>query len=147
MSETQFFDVLPVRIQLYEGECLSGYLLRLAAANGVIDFRAFVQSLFPAWHNRREVHVLRWEYPVDSWGALPLRTQLPIERLARMTLLPWVAKFRTPSIRIDIRQLSPGQILRGLVHPTLQVCPLCLQEEKPYQQLLWRLQPVVTCLE
>ena len=147
MSKTQFFDVLPVRIQPYEGECLSGYLLRLAAANGVIDFRAFVQSLFPAWHNRRQVHVLRWEYPVDSWGALPLRTQLSVERLTRMTLLPWVAKFRTPSIRTDIRQLSPGQILRDLVHPTLQVCPLCLQEDKPYRRLLWRLQPVVACLE
>lgn len=147
MSEMRFFDVLPVRIQPYEGECLSGYLLRLAAANGVIDFRAFVQSLFPAWHNRRQVHVLRWEYPVDSWGALPLRTQLPVERLVQMTLLPWVAKFRTPPIRTDIRQLSPGQILRDLVHSTLQVCPLCLQEEKPYRRLLWRLQPVVACLK
>lgn len=147
MSETQFFDVLPVRIQPHEGECLSGYLLRLAAANGVIDFRAFIQSLFPAWHSRRQVHVLRWEYPVDSWGALPLRTQLPVERLTRMTLLPWVAKFCTPSIRTDIRQLSPGKILPDLVHPTLQVCPLCLQEEKPYRRLLWRLRSVVACLK
>lgn len=147
MSETPFFDVLPVRIQPYEGECLSGYLLRLAAANGVINFRAFIQRLFPAWHNRRGVHVLRWEYPVDSWGALPLRTQLSVEKLTRMTLLPWVAKFRTPSIRTDIRQLSPGQILRGLVHTTLQVCPLCLQDEEPYRRMLWRLQPVVACLK
>jgi hypothetical protein len=147
MSETRFFDVLPIRLQPYDDECLSGYLLRLAAANGVIDFRAFVQSLFPAWHNRRQVHVLRWEYPVDSWGALPLRTQLPVDSLARMTLLPWVAKFRTPPIRTDIRQLSPGQILRDLVHSTLQMCPLCLQEEKPYCRLLWRLQPVVACLK
>ena len=147
MSETQFFDVLPIRLHPYEGECLSGYLLRLAAANGISDFRAFVQSLFPAWHSRRQVHVFRWEYPVDSWGALPLRTQLSVERLTRMTLLPWVAKFRTPSIRTGIRQLSPGQILRDLVHPTLQVCPLCLQDEKSYRRLLWRLQMVVACLK
>jgi len=147
MSETRFFDVLPVRIQPYEGECLSGYLLRLADANGVIDFRAFIQSLFPTWHNHRQVHVLRWEYPVDGWGALQLRAQLPVEKLVRMTLLPWVAKFRTPPIRTDIRQLSPGQILRDLVHSTLQVCPLCLQEDKPYRRLLWRLQPVVACLK
>ena len=86
MSETRFFDVLPVRIQPYEGECLSGYLLRLADANGVIDFRAFIQSLFPTWHNHRQVHVLRWEYPVDGWGALQLRAQLPVEKLVRMKI-------------------------------------------------------------
>jgi transcriptional regulator with XRE-family HTH domain len=146
MSDSWFFDVLPYRPQPYDDECLSGYLLRLAAANDVCNFRAFVQSLFPAWHSRRQVHVLRWEYPVDSWGALPLRLQLPVDRLAKMTLLPWVAKFRTPPVRTGIRQLSPGQILRGLVHPTLQACPLCLQEQ-PYRRLLWRLQLVVACLE
>lgn len=147
MSKLRFFDVLPVRVQLYEGECLSGYLLRLAAANGVINFRAFVQSLFPTWHNRRQVHVLRWEYPIDSWGALPLRTQLSVDKLAQMTLLPWVAKFRTPPIRTDIGQLSPGHILQDLVHTTLKVCPLCLQEEEPYRRLLWRLQMVSACLK
>lgn len=145
MSDTWFFDALPDRPPPHDDECLSGYLLRVAAAYAVTDFRAFVQSLFPDWHNRRQVHILRWEYPVERWGALPVRLQLTEEKLERLTLLPWVAKFGTPPVRDGILQFSPAQILRSLAHPTLQVCPLCLQE-RPYRRLLWRLQPVVACL-
>jgi hypothetical protein len=145
MPDTWFFDVLPCRPVPYEDECLTGYLLRLAATNGTADFRAFVLNLFPSWPGRGQISLLRWEYPLAHWHELSQRVQLPEERLKRMTMLPWVAKFRTPSVQTEDRPLYPGGMLRGIVRSSLQVCPLCLQE-KPYQRLLWRLQPVAACV-
>ncbi|MCP4409914.1 MAG: TniQ family protein [Gammaproteobacteria bacterium] len=146
MSDTWFFDALPCRPAPYEDECLSGYLLRLAATNGMRNIRAFVQALFPTWPEKRQVNILRWEYPVDNWDELSRRTQLSVERLDRMTLHPWVAKFRVRPMESEGRLLRPGQMLRDIVRPTLQVCPLCLQE-KPYWRLLWRLQLVTACVK
>lgn len=145
MSDTWFFDALPCHPEPYEGECLTGYLLRLADANGITDIRAFICGLFPEWGKKKQVQILRWEYPTENWGELPQRTQLPVARLTQMTMLPWVAKFRTPPMRHEGRPFNPGQILRDIVRPTLQVCPLCLQE-KPYIRLLWRLQLVAACV-
>ena len=145
MPDVWFFDVLPCRPAPYEDECLSGYLLRLAAANGTVNFGTFIRTLFPMWPAGRGVNTLCWEYPVPDWDELPRRTQLPRERLDRMTLLPWVAKFRELPLEAGGPPCRPGQMLRGIVRPTLQVCPLCL-EEKPYRRLLWRLQSVTTCV-
>ncbi len=46
MAEPWFFDVLPYRPAPYPGECLSGYLLRLAEVNGFI-FWDLAADLFP----------------------------------------------------------------------------------------------------
>lgn len=145
MPDTWFFDVLPCRPAPYEDECLSSYLLRLADANGAANFATFIRTLFPLWPTGRGVNILRWEYPEPDWDELPRRTQLPRERLDRMTLLPWVAKFRELPLEAGGLPFRPGQMLRGIVRPTLQVCPLCLQE-KPYRRLLWRLQFVTACV-
>ena len=146
MSDTWYFDVLPYRPAPYEGECLSGYLLRLAAANGASSFRNFSQVLFPIWNMHRGVDVLRWEYPVDECAELARRVQLPNEILIPLTVLPLVAKFQGPLMETEGKPLRPGSILRGTVQSSLQVCPLCLQE-KPFQRLLWRLQTVSACIE
>jgi transcriptional regulator with XRE-family HTH domain len=42
--------------------------------------------------------------------------------------------------------LSPSVVLRGIVTPTLRLCPLCVQAH-PYVRLLWRLTPVAVCLK
>lgn len=146
MSDDWYFDVLPYRPTPYEGECLSGYLLRLAAANGASSFRNFSRVLFPTWNAQRSVDILRWEYPVNEWDELSQRVQLPGDRLIRLTVLPWVAKFQEPLVETEGKPLRPGGILREIVRSTLQVCPLCLQE-KPFLRLLWRLQVVFACLE
>lgn len=145
MNSTWYFDALPCRPRPYAGECLSGYLLRLAAANGHDSGKDFLFRLFPGWRTCAQVRLLRWEYPVDNWGLLPQYTRLSPAELQRMTLLPWVAKFRLPPVRAHPDQTGPGSFLRDLVEPGLRVCPLCLQEQ-PYIRLMWRLVPVQICL-
>jgi transcriptional regulator with XRE-family HTH domain len=145
MVEPWFFDVLPHHPPPYPGECLSGYLLRLAQANGFVSFWGWVSDLFPAFRQPNQISLLRWEYPVDDWGRIPLRTQLSKTDLRRLTVIPWVEKFRSPPTVTPPSALSPGHFLRGVVNPHLQVCPLCLQEQS-YLRLMWRLASVHVCV-
>mgnify|MGYP003382189377 CR=1 FL=1 len=144
-KSTWYFDALPCRPQPFADECLSGYLLRLAAANGHPVCKDFIFQMFPGWRFGPQVRVLRWEYPTDDWGQIPHYTQLPRAALQKLTLWPWVAKFRIPPMWTPSRRITPGSILRNLVAPDLRVCPLCLQEQ-PYIRLMWRLAPVQVCL-
>lgn len=146
MAEPWFFDVLPYRPAPYAGECLSGYLLRLAEANGVRYFPLLTDDLFPRWCKSHHPTLLRWEYPVEDWGCVPLRTQLPLAELRRLTVAPWLEKFRSPPRLHPPRAVSPGIVLHGIIHPRLQICPLCLQEQ-PFTRLLWRLQSAAVCLD
>ena len=146
MAEPWFFDVLPYRPAPYAGECLSGYLLRLADANGLRHFPDLTDELFPRWRKSHHPTLLRWEYPVEDWGCMPLRTQLPLAELRRLTVAPWLEKFRPPLKLHPPRAVSPGLVLHGIIQPQLQICPLCLQKQ-PYTRLLWRLQPVAVCLD
>ena len=143
--DTWYFDALPCRPQPFTGECLSGYLLRLATANGHTIFKEFGFQMFPDWRYCSQIRILRWEYPVDNWGQIPRYTQLPLAELQKLTLWPWVAKFRIPPMRMHPDRIGPGSFLHGLVEPGLRICPLCLQET-PYIRLMWRLAPVQTCL-
>jgi transcriptional regulator with XRE-family HTH domain len=145
MANLWYFDVLAYRPQPYAGECLSGYLLRLAEANGQLAVPAFIGQLFPTRQKQVSINIFRWEYPVDNWGELPQFSQLSLPELEKLTILPWVAKFRIPPVRQYPDLSSPGTFLQGIVDPNLHVCPLCLQEE-PYIRLLWRLAPVRACL-
>ena len=146
MSEPWFFNVLPCHPRPYPDECLSGYLLRLAQANNASSLWSLIQDLFPTWPYPQRVAMLRWEYPIDDWGRLPLRTQLSPADLKALTVQSWVEKFRPLLTPKWPASLSPGHFLHGVVNPRLQVCPLCLQSE-PYVRLLWRLMPVTACLE
>ena len=145
MAEPWFFEVLPCRPPPYPGECLSGYLLRLAQANGFVSFWDLASDLFPMWGGPHQISLLRWEYPVDEWGRIPLRTQLSLTELRRLTVAPWLEKFRPPLVLTRPGYLSPGHFLQDVVNPDLQVCPLCLQAQ-PYLRLMWRLTSVHVCL-
>ena len=129
MPEPWFFEVLPYRPSPYPGECLSGYLLRLAEVNGFHNFWDLATDLFPAFTHTSQSGLLRWEYPVENWGRIPVRTQLSETELRRMTVMSWLEKFRPAPVVTRPSYLSPGHFLRGMVNPCLQVCPLCLQEE------------------
>ena len=146
MSEDWFFESLPLRPGPYPGECLSGYLLRLADLNGYAIFWDMVGDLFPAWDAPQQINMLKWEYPLKDWGRIPRRTGLTLDELARLTVASWVAKFRVPPDLQHSIYMSPGHFLKSLVNPVLRVCPLCLQSQ-PYLRLLWRLLPVTVCLE
>lgn len=146
MAETWFFEVLVQRPRPFPDECMSGYLLRLAQVNGFAIFWDLASDLFPTWKAPQQIGLLRWEYPLEGWGRIPLRTQLPVEALKRLTVAPWIEKFRTPSDLSRSIYLSPGYFLKGVVNPSLRVCPSCLQEQ-PYIRLTWRLAPVCACVE
>lgn len=146
MSDIWFFERLPLRPSPYRGECLSGYLLRLADLNGYTLFWDMISDLFPMWKKPQQIGLLKWEYPLDSWGRIPLRTGLDPDELAQLTTAAWVRKFRVPPVINRLKYRAPGDILHGTVNPVLRICPLCLQSE-PYIRLLWRLLPVTTCFE
>lgn len=145
MADPWYFEVLPLRPSANTGECLSSYLIRLAHANGYTHFWGLASELFPMWSKRHQVNLLRWEYPVDGWGRIPTRTHLTPAHLRRMTVAPWIEKFRPPLVLTRDNRLSPGHYLHGVVNPNIKVCPLCLQSQ-PYIRLMWRLEPVDTCL-
>lgn len=145
MSEDWFFKSLPLRPGPYSGECLSGYLLRLADLNGCTILWDLVGDLFPRWKAPQQIGMLKWEYPLKDWGRIPLRTGLTPGELTRLTVASWVEKFRIlPDLNCSI-YMSPGHFLKSLVNPALRVCPLCLQAQ-PYLRLIWRLLSVTVCL-
>jgi DNA-binding XRE family transcriptional regulator len=146
MSEGWFFEALPLRPDPYPGECLSGYLLRLADLNGFGIFWDMVGDLFPTWDAPQQIHKLKWEYPLKDWGRIPLRTGLTPAELTRLTVAHWVEKFRVPPDLNRSIYMSPGHFLKSLVNPVLRVCPLCLQSQ-PYLRLIWRLLPATVCIE
>ncbi len=145
MSENWFFETLPLRPAPYLGECLSGYLLRLADLNGYTILWDMVSDLFPMWKAPQQIGMLKWEYPMENWGRIPMRTGLTSGDLTRLTVASLAEKFRTP-IDTCSNYAGPGHALRGIVNPDLRVCSLCLQSE-PYLRLIWRLLPVTVCLE
>ena len=145
-NKTLFVQVLPHRPSPYPGECLSGYLVRLAEANGFRVFWDFVHDLFPRWESSSQIALLRYEYPVDDWGRIPLRTQISPAQLRALSVAPWLEKFRPPITLSRPGYFSPGHWLRGVVCLDLHVCPACL-EEAPYVRLLWRLMPTQVCLK
>ena len=145
MAEPWFFQVYPCHPTPYPDECLSGFLLRLAQANGFVFSGELVRDLLPTWDRAAQTRLLRWEYPLDAWGRIPQRAQVPPARLKKMTVLPLIEKFRAAPVLSRPNYLGPGRILYGIVSPHLQVCPLCLQTQ-PYIRLLWRLMSVHACL-
>ncbi|NUM33676.1 MAG: helix-turn-helix domain-containing protein [Candidatus Brocadiae bacterium] len=141
-----FFEVLPCRPWPYSGECLSGYLLRLAHVNEFNSFWDFIQDIFPMWSVANRISNLRWEYPVYNWGLIPLRTQLSTDYLKKLTMVPLVNKFRSFPVVTRHGLLPPSRFLPNIVDLNLQVCPLCLQEQ-PFLRLIWRLTSVQVCLQ
>jgi hypothetical protein len=146
MPEDWFFESLPLRPGPYPGECLSGYLLRLAELNGYTILWDMVGDLFPMWKVPQQIGMLKWEYPLENWGRMPLRTGLSCAELTRLTVASWVEKFRTPIDPTRSNYMSPGHALHGILNPNLRVCSMCLQSQ-PYLRLIWRLLPVTVCLE
>lgn len=146
MPEPWACEVWPAHPAPDPGECLTSYLLRLADANGGVPVRQLLRDAFPARTHAQQLRVLRWEYPIDDWGRLPLRTQRAPAELERLTVAPWVAKFRAPPAVAHPGNRSPASALQGAIAPTLRVCPRCLAGA-PSVPLLWRLTPVVACLE
>ena len=145
MPETWFFETLSLHPVPYDGECLSGYILRLADLNGYRILWDLVGDLFPRWKAPQQIGMLKWEYPLEGWGRMPLRTKLSAAELNRLTVISWVEKFRSP-LNLHANYLGPGNALHGIMNPNLQVCSVCLQSQ-PYQRLIWRLLPVTVCLE
>jgi hypothetical protein len=146
MPENWFFETLPLHPFPYEGECLSGYLLRLAELNGYAILWDLIGDLFPMWTAPQQTGMLKWEYPLENWGRIPLRTGLTSAELNRLSVASWVEKFRFPINITRSKYMSPGHALHGILNPNLRVCSLCLQSQ-PYLRLIWRLLPVTTCLD
>jgi len=145
MAEPWYFEVLPYRPAPYADECLSGYLARLAVANGMLDLWQLAGDLFPLWRVTRQLSLVRWEYPLDAWGLLPLRAQLSPATLNQLTVLAWVQKVRDAPTFTHPFRAGPGQLLTGIVRMRDRICPRCFAET-PYLRLRWRFTTVDVCL-
>jgi len=145
MGEPWYFEVLPYRPAPYADECLSGYLARLAVANSIPDLWQLAGDLFPRWRVTRQLSLVRWAYPLDAWGLLPLRAQLSPATLKRLTVLAWVQKFRDPPVFTHPFRAGPGQTLNGIIRLGDCICPRCFADT-PYLRLNWRLSAVEVCL-
>lgn len=146
MPDDWFFEKLPLHPAPYAGECLSGYILRLADLNGYNILWDLVGDLFPTWKAPQQIGMLKWEYPLENWGRMPLRTGLSSAELNHLTVAFWVEKFRSSLNITRSNYMSPGHALHGILNPNLRICSLCLQSQ-PYLRLIWRLLPVTVCLE
>ncbi len=131
------FDVLPVHPQPERLESFTGYLTRLAEANGLTRYSDLAQRLFPGVHSLKVREMT--DYPPESFGNLA-REAICSERILRSTTFFHLArKFgRTPKVR------SLSLLLVGAASRHLRYCPLCLAEYG-YYQLPWRLLPLVGC--
>ena len=138
------FDVLPSRPSPFPGECLSGYLLRLANTNGYIKVGNLIEDLFPSYGIRRQSEIANWEIPLRGWEHAPIQTGLSSTELIKLTFSPLLHKFGVlPSSRVNRGKL---RFLPDLVNPTLRICPLCLKSQ-PFIRLLWRITSVNVCLK
>jgi hypothetical protein len=131
------FEVLPVHPPPFPLESLTGYLVRLAEANGLTTKSGLTAIAFPQ---------LRWkmnwsDYPCPSFGKLPQVTLCSVGQLQNTTFYPLLQKFG--------RALSPvhcSRFLADSISPYLRYCPLCLADHGFYS-LVWRFQTVMGCPE
>ncbi|MDQ5823396.1 MAG: helix-turn-helix domain-containing protein [Chloroflexota bacterium] len=132
---TQFYDVLPVHPQPQSGESFTGYLTRLAHANGISQVTALANSLDWTLDMVRQPT----ECPPSSWGQLPQAVACSTERLLATTLFYLGRKFgRSPH---GISRFVSDTFAKGVCY-----CPRCLAEQaQPHYLLAWRFRALDGC--
>lgn len=139
MLSSDYFDTLPVRPQPQPFESLSGYLTRLAQANGIRHSRTLFRLGFP--DEKAKLTLNTGDFPPHSFGTLPTLTQCSEARLLATTFYHLGRKFNR-----TLEPLPLAQFLSGAIAPQLRYCPDCLAE-RGYYSLLWRFLVLEGCPE
>lgn len=139
--EQYYFDTLPLHPPPERLESFTGYIIRLAQANGMKTMEDLAYVFFPETvhrHNHRGLTKYFTDYTPPSFGTLTKVALCSEARLHGMTFFHLAKKFdRLPGF-------DPlTYFLRNVVSSYLRYCPCCLSEHPlPYYSLEWRLLPI-----
>ncbi len=134
-----YFDTLPVHPQPKPLESFTGYLTRLAQANGMHSISQLSRLCFPDGSQKFTINA--GDHPPRSFGALATAAACPESELLRTTFYHLGRKFG--------RLTTPhhmSHFLSGSVFPGLRYCPHCLTDQG-YYALIWRFLEVEGCFE
>ncbi len=130
-------DVLPLHPQPRHAESLTGYLTRLANANGVRAVDALSALCFSG--QDRRIPRAQADYPPRSLAALSAASGCPQDALLATTFHHLAVKFgRSPAPQ------PLSRFLGGSVAPHLRYCPACLVESGCHA-LAWRFPRLPGC--
>jgi len=132
------FEVLPLHPAFHRLESYTGYLIRLAQANGIDSVDELSSVFFPT-QNRRITREIA-DYPSLSMGRLSTISMCSEASLRAMTFHPLGAKFgrsRHPQ--------ALSRFLAGSVSSHLRYCPPCIAEYG-YYMLPWRFTTLNGCM-
>ncbi len=126
VTSAYYFDVLPVHPPPERLESLTGYLTRIASANGIRRVR-ILSALFDV-----KIYKNLWDAPLGSFEEIALLTACTDSQILATTFFHLAKKF--------ITSLHPRYIagfLQNSLSSHLRYCPLCLAQA-PYYRLTWR---------
>ncbi len=133
--DTYSFNALAVHPPPERLESLTGYMIRLAEANGIRSVHAFT-TLAQLYRGLSHKHA---DHPLLSFGDLPTAAACSREALLATTFHPLGRRFG-----LSPRPQSVGQFLSQALAPARRYCPLCLADH-PYYPLTWRFVTLAGC--
>jgi len=136
-----YFDTLPLHPQprACDLESLTGWLIRLADANGIHSLHGLTRLCLSNLHPNA-LYGVNADASPSSLDALSLVTVCPEQTILATTLHYLPAKFWRVS------PLASGRFLQGNLAPHLRYCPQCLSDN-PFYSLLWRFRMMPGCAE
>lgn len=138
MKRHYYFDTLPVRLKPQKLESLSSYTMRVAEANGIESISALSALFFDNSNTIRQMVDLI-DYPLTSFGNMPIVTGCSESKLLKLTFFHLGRKFGRPILR-----LRNDKFLVGSIASHLRYCPECLSAS-PYYSLTWRFRMLLGC--
>ncbi|HYU71619.1 MAG TPA: TniQ family protein [Ktedonobacteraceae bacterium] len=136
-QDQSIWRILPLHPQPQRFESLSGYMLRLAEANGLksINELALLSGLRKGWGDVR----IAPDYSSLLTGKLARIAGCSPENLRDMTFYHLARHFACPTSSREMSLFFQGSIARSL-----RYCPVCLAEQ-PYYRLCWRFLALAGC--
>jgi hypothetical protein len=128
---TYYFEVFPVHPQPAPFESLTGYLIRLAEANGLQSVQGLSVACFPIGKEQGNPHIPA-DYQMAFWDALPQIAVCSEETLRRTTFYHLAEKFSCST-----RPQDTGVFLKNSLAYHFRYCPACLAQHG-YHFLPWR---------
>ena len=142
--QRSIWKVLPLRPQPEPLESITGYITRLAEANGlqsINELGALAGGMI--FYIRHAFWRTSPDYPAPPYPGLAQLTGYPEEQWLRMTFFYLVQYFGRSTHPRPLHKFLAGSLVTSL-----RYCPLCLAEHNPaYHSLLWRFLVLPGCIE
>ena len=137
--QRSIWNVLPLHPQPQPLESCTGYIMRLAEANGLKS----IYELEALTGGMRIGNLKSPDYPAPVLPGLARIARVPAARWLDMTFFHLVQRFGR-----SLQPVALHKFLEGSLCPVLRYCPLCLAEHTPaYYRLFWRFLVLPGCIE